>query len=35
MVRPCADPRIADPSTLIARVAKWEQSHNREQAGIE
>ena len=34
MVRQCLDRRIADMSTLIAEVAKWEQRRNREQAGI-
>jgi hypothetical protein len=35
MVRQCLDRRIADMSTLIAEVAKWEQRRNREQARIE
>ena len=35
MVRQCLDRRIADKSTLIAEVAKWEQRRNRESAQIE
>ena len=35
MVRQCLDRRIANMSTLIAEVAKWEQRRNREQARIE
>jgi hypothetical protein len=35
MVRQCLDRRIADMSTLIAEVAKWQQRRNREQAPIE
>lgn len=35
MVRQCLDRRIADMSTLIAEVAKWQQRRNREQARIE
>jgi transposase len=35
MVRQCLDRRIADMSTLVAEVAKWEQRRNRERARIE
>lgn len=35
MVRQCLDRRIAEKSTLIAEVAKWEQRRNRERARIE
>lgn len=35
MVRQCLDRRIAEMSTLIAEVAKWEHRRNREQARIE
>lgn len=35
MVRQCLDRRIADKSTLIAEVARWEQRRNREQARID
>jgi hypothetical protein len=35
MVRQCLDRRIAEKSTLITEVAKWEQRRNRERAHIE